>query len=76
MIHVNHERIKDEAEVRKLNVVSTELRELALSAHDCGMWEEFNQKRHNYFMYDYYKSERFRYIKLYRSLKQQYSTKL
>lgn len=40
-------------------------RELALSIADHGGWEEFHQKRGNYTMYDYHKSERLRLQKLY-----------
>lgn len=33
-------------------------RELAPSAADHGRWEEFHQKRGNYYMYDYHKNQR------------------
>ena len=32
--------------------------ELALEIADCGGWEEFHQKRHEYTMSDYYKGRR------------------
>ena len=44
-------------------------RDLALSAADHGGWEEFHQKRGNYFMYDYHKNQRLILEKQYRELK-------
>ena len=45
------------------------LNDLALSAADHGGWEEFHQKRGNYFMYDYHKNQRLLLEKQYRELK-------
>lgn len=44
------------------------LNDLALSAADHGGWEEFHQKRGNYFMYDYHKNERLKLEKQYRAI--------
>lgn len=44
------------------------IRELALSAADHGGWEEFHQKRGNFFMYDFHKDARLRLEREYRAL--------
>ena len=46
-------------------------RELALSAADHGGWEEFHQKRGNYYMYDYHKNQRLLLEKQYREFETQ-----
>lgn len=43
-------------------------RELGLQIADEGGWEEFHQKRHNYFMYDYHKNRRLMLQRQYREL--------
>ena len=40
----------------------------ALSIADHGGWEEFHQKRGNYFMYDYHKNERLKMEREYRAI--------
>ena len=44
------------------------LNDLALAAADHGRWEEFHQKRGDYFMYDYHKNERLKMEKQYRAI--------
>ena len=44
-------------------------RELGLSIADHGRREEFHQKRGNYYMYDYHKSQRLLLEREYRALK-------
>ena len=41
-------------------------RELGLSIADHGGWEEFHQKRGNYYMYDYHKNHRLKLERIYR----------
>lgn len=41
-------------------------RELGLTIADYGGWEEFHQKRHEYFMYDYYKGLRLKLLREYK----------
>ena len=43
-------------------------RELGLSIADHGGWEEFHQKRGNYYMYDYHKNQRLLLEKQYRAI--------
>ena len=41
--------------------------DLAAEIADCGGWEAFHQKRHEYEMYDYYKGRRKRLEREYRA---------
>ncbi len=48
--------------------MSDRLRELDLDIADNGGWEEFHQKRGDYFMYDHHKSVRLRLEREYKNL--------
>lgn len=43
-------------------------RDLSLTIADHGGWEEFHQKRHNYYMFDYHKNRRLELEAEYRRL--------
>ena len=44
-------------------------REVGLTIADHGGWEEFHQKRGNYFMYDYHKNQRLKLEREYHARK-------